>query len=129
MAARSKRIGSNFLGDAKRRGITLEVTLPRPIPTNTTASMTQKAVEVDATYKRMNRNQITSRPRRMEPAPMLTKSRSQGGRSPNESRNRNRLGVCPAVTGFAPENSHAIPAAVQLMQPAVNPVPQSPHVR
>ena len=107
----------------------LDVTLPRPIPTNTTASMTQKAVEVDATYKRMNRNQITSRPRRIAPAPMPTKSRLHGGRLPNESRNRNRFGMCPAVTGFAPANSHAIPAAAQLMQPAVNPVPKSPHAR
>src|SRR5205807_1805048 len=105
----------------------LEEMPPRPTPANTTASMTQKAVEVDATYKRMNRNQITSRPRRIAPAPMLTRSRLHGGPSADESRNRFR--VCPTVIGFAPENSHAIAAAAQLTQPAVKPVPKSPHVR
>src|SRR5438105_15775563 len=99
--------------------MTLDATLPKPIPTNTTASMTQKAVEVDATYNRMNRNQITSRPRRIAPAPMLTKSRSHGGRLPNESCNRDRFGAGPTVTGFALEHSHAITAAAQLTHPAV----------
>src|SRR2546425_7336764 len=112
MAARSKKIGSNFLGGARWRGIMLEVTLPRPIPTKTTASITQKAVEVDATYKRMNRNQITSRQRRIAPAPMLTRSRRHGRPSTNE--NRDRFRVCPTAIGFAPETSHAIVAAAQL---------------
>src|SRR6266436_5687902 len=101
----------------------LEAMPPRPMPTNTTASMTEKAVEVDATYKRRNRNQITSRPRRMAPAPILTKSRRHGARLPKESRNRNCWGFFSAVAGSEVEDNHAMPAAAQLTQPAVNPEP------
>src|SRR5437588_5158213 len=51
---------SNFLGGARRRGMTLDATLPKPIPTNTTASMTQKAVEVDATRSEEHTSELQS---------------------------------------------------------------------
>src|SRR5438093_10813543 len=53
---------------------------PKPIPASTTASMIANAVGDDATNRRRNRNQTSSRQRRMHPVPKLTRSRRHGGR-------------------------------------------------
>ena len=103
--------------------------LPDPIPASTTASITEKAIGNEATYKRKNRNQTTSRHRRMAPVPKLMKSKRHGGRYLISKRSgsarsvRFSSGVAPSILA----TSKAIAAAMQLAKPAANAVPRSPN--
>src|SRR6266446_2593430 len=101
-----------------------ETRLPEPIPMSTTASMTAKAVEYEATYKRRKRNHTTSRQRRMQPVPKLTKSKRQGSRYLGVNRSGNvaceiNAAVLPSVLA----TSKAIAAATQPAKAAATLVP------
>ena len=80
MAASSNRIGSNCFIPVERREIVPAAMPPKPIPASTTASIIANAVGNDTTYRRRNRNQITSSARKIQPVPKLTKSKRHGGR-------------------------------------------------
>src|SRR5438552_8898136 len=97
---------------------------PSPIPASTTASMTANAVEDEATYKRKNRNQITSSDRRTQPVPKLTKSRRHGGRYLASKRSGNvRSGISAALSSSILTINKAIAAATQTANPAAKLVP------
>src|SRR5437868_14926872 len=97
---------------------------PNPIPASTTASITEKAVGDEATYKRKNRNQTTSRERRMAPVPKLTKSKRHGGRYPISKRSGSApSGMTGAMVPSLLATNKAIAAAMQLAKPAARAVP------
>src|SRR6476469_7957894 len=97
--------------------------LPSPIPASTIASITAKAVGDETTYKRKNRNQISSSARRTRPLPKLTKSKRHGGRYLASKLNGNL--ECPdgsvplkSATYRAAPNFAAANAIAAAMQPA-----------
>src|SRR5262245_2792016 len=80
IAASTNSRETNRFDVVERREIAPANVPPSPIPASTTASMIAKAVGDDATYRRKNRNQITSSARRSRPVPKLTNSKRHGGR-------------------------------------------------
>ena len=90
--------------------------------------MIAKAVGDDATYRRKNRNQITSNARRMKPVPKLTKRRRHGGRYLTSRRRGNVR--CQGSAMVSPLNfatNKAATAATQLAKPATKDVPRRPN--
>src|SRR6476620_2353018 len=90
--------------------------------------MIAKAVGEDATYRRKNRNQITSSARRIKPVPKLTKRRRQGRRYLTSRRRGNVR--CQGSALVSPPNfatNNATTAAMQLAKPATKDVPRRPN--
>src|SRR5262249_56148174 len=93
------------------------------------ASIIAKAVGDDATYKRRNRNQITSSARRMQPVPKLTKSRRHGGRYFTSRRSGNVRCTSGLVSPSPIATNQALAPATPLPKPApqlVPPIPNAP---
>src|SRR4030095_4907273 len=94
-----------------------------------------KAVADDGTYKRKNRNHVTSRHSKMHPVAKLTNSRRHGGRYVASNRNGNlecddasplsKTRTSPRAPNRA--NSSASPAAAKPASPAISDVPRKPN--
>src|SRR5919108_3984062 len=80
IAASTNRTEITSFDWAARREIVPAAIPPSAIPASTIASITANAVGDDTTYRRRNRNQITSSARSTQPVPKLTISRRHGGR-------------------------------------------------